>query len=257
MPNLNDLVAYLSKKKISIQQKNENTIIFELKFYTDAGDARSVELEVHAVNDVLKVKATNGRYPSLCPNRHINNGGFFCLGLHEDLATLSIEKWVRTVQKFLEAQYKCELNGMWPINDFKQWAHGDGAKYQKVVEHYFDQFKNNLLGVTLEQLKVVELNSDKKKIYHVYANDELILVGNEDQVLNKRHTCICDDHGLKKHISIGKCPKKCATVIFMVAINDFLLDKAEQEFWDSFRKDCEVICCNTMKRCEFKQNKVV
>ncbi|ENK3517137.1 hypothetical protein AB3G65_000242, partial [Acinetobacter baumannii] len=68
MPNLNDLVAYLSKKKISIQQENENTIIFELKFYTDAGDARIVELEVHAVNNVLKVKATNGRYPILCPN---------------------------------------------------------------------------------------------------------------------------------------------------------------------------------------------
>lgn len=115
MPNLNDLVAYLSKKKISIQQENENTIIFELKFYTDAGDARIVELEVHAVNDVLKVKATNGRYPILCPNRHINSGGFFCLGLYEDLAILPIEKWVRTVQKFLEAQYKCELNGVWRL----------------------------------------------------------------------------------------------------------------------------------------------
>nr|WP_312324418.1 E2 domain-associated cysteine-rich protein [Acinetobacter oleivorans] len=257
MPNLNDLVAYLGKKKVSIQQIDENTIIFELKFYTDGGDARIEELEVHAVNNVLKVKATNERYPHLCPNRHINNGGFFCLGLYEDLKNLPINKWVRTVQYFLEAQYKCELNGVWPIDDFKQWAHGDGAKYQKIVEQYYVQFKSNMLGLTLEQLKVVELNNGNKKIYHVYANDELILVGNEDKVLNKRYTCICDDHGLKKHISIGKCPRNCAKVIFMVAINDFLLNKAEQEFWDSFRKDCKVICCNTMKRCEFRQNEVV
>lgn len=252
MPNLNDLVAYLSKKKISIQQIDENTIIFELKFYTDGGDARIVELKVHAENNVLKVKATNGRYPNLCPNRHINNGGFFCLGLYEDLTNLPIEKWVRTVRYFLEAQHKCEINGVWPNDDFKQWAHGDGANYQKIVERFYEEFKNNVLGLTLEQLKVVELNSDKKTIYHVYANDELILVGNEDQVLNKRYTCICDNHGLKKHISIGKCPKSCAKVIFMVVINDFLLDKAEQKFWDSFRRDGEDFCCNTMKRCEFK-----
>lgn len=252
MPNLNDLVAYLGKKKISIQQIDENTIIFNLKFYTDSGDARIEELEVQYVNNVLQVKATNGRYPKLCPNRHINIGGLFCLGLKKDLEKLPIGKWVRTVQLFLEAQHKCEINGTWPRDDFKEWAHGDGAIYQKKVEQYFDKFKKNHLGLTLEQLNVIELNNDKKTIYHIYANDKLILVGTEDKVLNKRYSCLCDEHGIKKHKSIGKCPEKCAEVIFMVVINNFLLDKAEKRFWDSFRKNGEDICCNTMKRCEFK-----
>jgi len=252
MPNLNDLIAYLDKRKISVQNIDENTVSFDLKFYTDAGDVRTEKLEVHAVNDVLQVKAANERYPNLCPNRHINFGGFFCLGLKEDLDNLSINEWVRTVQLFLEAQYKCEINGVWPRDDFKEWAHGDGATYQKIVEQYFDQFKKNRLGLTLEQLNVVESKYsglDKGKIYHVYANGELILVGNEEKVFNKRHTCICDKHGQKKHKSIGKCSNKCSQVVFMVAINDYLLNKAEKEFWDSFGKRN---CCNTMKKCNFK-----
>lgn len=252
MPNLNDLVAFLRKKKISIQQVDDNTIIFELKFYTDSGDAHIEELEVHTVNNVLKVKATNGRYPNLCPNRHINSGGFFCLGLYEDLKNLSVKKWVRTVQYFLEAQNKCEINGVWPRDDFKEWAHGDGAIYQKKVEQYYELFKKTHLDLTLDQLMVFEpkcLNLNKEKIFHVYANNELILVGNEKKVFNKRHTCICDNHGLKKHKSIGKCPNKCSETVFMVAINDYLLNKAEKVFWESFGK---TECCNTMKKCNFK-----
>lgn len=256
MPNLNDLVTYLSKEKISIKKKVDNKIIFELKFYTDAGIARIVELEAHVANDMLQVKATNGLYPNLCPNRHINNGGYFCLGLYEDLINLPVEKWVIKVKYFLEAQHKCEINRVWPIDDFKQWAHGNAANYQKIVERYYEQFKNNVLCLTLEQLKVVELKSDKKTIYHVYANNDRILVGNKDKVLNKRYTCICDKHGKKKHKTIGKCPKKCAEVIFMVAINDFLLDKTEQEFWDNLKKNSDCICCNTMNICELKNTVV-
>ena len=252
MPKLNDLVAFLHKKKVFIQQVDENTIIFELKFYTDSGDAHIEELEVHAVNNVLRVKATNGRYPNLCPNRHINSGGFFCLGLYEDLKNLSVKEWVRTVQYFLEAQNKCEMNGVWPREDFKEWAHGDGAVYQKKVEQYFDKFKRNDLGLTLEHLKVIESkysNLNKEKIFHIYANEELILIGNEKKIFNKRHTCICDKHGLKKHKSISKCPNKCSEAVFMVAINDYLLNKAEKEFWKSFGK---TECCNTMRNCYFK-----
>ncbi len=254
MPNLNDLVAYLGKKKVSIQQIDENTIIFELKFYTDGGDARIEELEVHAVNNVLKVKATNERYPHLCPNRHINKGGFFCLGLSEDLNNISIDKWVKTVKYFLEAQYKCEINREWPNDDFSQWAHGDGAYYQKKIEEYYERFKCNLLGIELGQLKVVELiNNDNKKTYHVYANNSLILIGKENKVLNKRYSCVCDEHGIKKHRTIGKCPQNCAEVIFMVAINDFLLNRAEDIFWKSFGNDSNDICCNTMNSCGFKE----
>ena len=77
MPKLNDLVAFLHKKKVFIQQVDENTIIFELKFYTDSGDAHIEELEVHAVNNVLRVKATNGRYPNLAGPE--NPGRNYCL----------------------------------------------------------------------------------------------------------------------------------------------------------------------------------
>lgn len=250
MPNLNDLIDCLTRRNIPFRQINEMRVIFEQKFFSDDGKAHQVELEVNQKNDGLQVRATNGRYPELCPNRHINLDGWFCLGLADELKDLTIEEWIQRVKEFLDAQYQCEMNGVWP-RDVKEWAHGDGATYQKIVEQYYEQFKNNPLGVTLERLKVVEVEASKNrdKIYHVYTNGELILVGKENQVLNKRYPCICDHYGLKKHKSIDKCPKKCAKVVFMVAINDYLLDRAQKKFWDSFgiRK-----CCNTMKKCEFK-----
>jgi hypothetical protein len=252
MPDLNDLVSYLTRRRTSFRQVNATCIIFELKFFGDDGKAYKEELEVYFKAEALHVRATNGRYPDLCPNRHINHGGWFCLGLAEDIKILSIERWVQNLKQFLEAQQKCEINGVWPCNDFKEWAHGDGAIYQKVVEQYYEQFKANRLGLTLDQLKVVELYSINRdqKLYHVYANGELILIGNQNHVLNKRYACICDQHGLKKHRSIGKCSEKCSKVVFIVAINDYLLDKAEKEFWGSFGG---TTCCNTMKKCNFKE----
>lgn len=251
MPNLNDLVSYLTRRKTSFRQVSATHIIFELKFFGDDGKAYKEELEVHFRADALHVKATNERYPDLCPNRHINHGGWFCLGLAEDINVLSIEQWVQNLKQFLEAQQKCEINKVWPCNDFKEWAHGDGAIYQKVIEQYYQEFKNNSLGLTLEQLKIIEVNSasGKRKLFHVYANGELILIGNQNQIFNKRYACICDQYGLRKHKSIGKCSKQCSKIIFMVAVNDYLLQKAEKVFWNSFG---ERNCCNTMKKCNFK-----
>lgn len=252
MPHLNDLANYLTRKSTPFRQVNATCIIFELKFFGDDGKAYKEELEVHFKSDALHVKATNGRYPDLCPNRHINHGGWFCLGLAEDINVLSIERWVQNLKRFLEAQQKCEINGIWPRDDdLKEWAHGDGAIYQKVVEQYYAKFKDNRLGLILEQLSVIEVNSANrdKKLFHVYANGKLILIGDQNQVFNKRYACICDQHGLKKHRSIGKCSEQCSKAIFMVAINDYLLHRAEKEFWDSFGRRT---CCNTMKKCKFK-----
>lgn len=254
MPNLNDLIGYLTERNISFRQCSENRISFALKFYRDDGRADKEELEVFQKSDLLFVRATNDRYPILCPNRHINKDGWFCLGLFEDISQFTIEQWIKNLKQFLDAQQKCERTGVWPRDsEVREWAHGDGANYQKVVEQYYGQFKENCLGLTLDQLSVVEVNSVKcdKKLYHVYSDDKLILVGDQNQVLNKRYACICDPHGLNKHRSIGKCTDQCSKVVFMVAINDYLLHKAEKEFWDSFGKQT---CCNTMKNCNFKND---
>ena len=250
MPNLNDLRDYLTKKAISFRQISEMQVVFELKFFSDDGKAHKIELEVHQKVDELQVKATNGRYPSLCPNRHINLDGWFCLGLKEELNELTIKEWIQYVKEFLNAQNQCEINGVWP-RDIKEWAHGAGAIYQKKVEKFYIEFKQNSLGVSLDDLTVTEkINKYGKKFYHLFFNKKHILVGYENQVLNKRQPCLCRDNGIKKHRTIGKCPKKCAEIIFSVAVNDFLLKKAEKEFWESWNASEYNNCCGTMKNCE-------
>ena len=91
MPNINELVTYLKSKNISFEQVNSNTIIFTLKFYDNAGRSHKEEIEVEGSDDILKARATNNRYPNFCPNRHINAGGYFCLGLKEELCKKNLE----------------------------------------------------------------------------------------------------------------------------------------------------------------------
>lgn len=247
MLKIDDLVAYLHKKGTFVEQINKHVICFEQKFYLDDGCSQNVKLEVHSIEDKLQVKAANDRFPSFCPTRHINYGGFFCLGLDSDIAKLSIKQWIVIVQEFLVAQHECEISKKWPT---KQWAHGDGAIFQSKVEEHYLAFEKNLLGITLDNLQVKEIGIKREILYHIYFEGNLILVGNKEKVLNKRYSCICDAYGLKKHRSIGKCSSKCAQIIYTVAINDFLRAKAEREFWDSFISSGKVECCNSMKDCE-------
>jgi len=247
MPKIDDLVAYLHKKGTFVEQINKHVICFEQKFYLDDGSSQNVKLEVHSIEDKLLVKAANDRFPNFCPTRHINYGGFFCIGLDSDIEKLSIKQWIVIVQEFLVAQHECEISKKWPT---KQWAHGDGAIFQSKVEEHYLAFKKNLLGITLDDLQVNEIDIKGKVLYHIYFNGNLILIGNKEKVLNKRYSCICDTYGLRKHRSIGKCSSKCAQIIYTVAINDFLRAKAEQEFWDSFISSGKVECCKSMKDCE-------
>lgn len=255
MLNLNDLVNHLNEYRIPFHKQSEDIIVFDLEFYTDSGHSCKEEIEVCFQNDVLQVRVTNDRYPNFCPNRHINVGGYFCLDLQENLDKLSIREWMRKVKLFLEAQQECEKNREWPSNDFKQWAHGDGAHYQKVVEKYYAEFLNisKSIGLTLSQLKVVErVNGSGKKFYHVYIGDKQLLAGDEKQPLGKRCACVCSKNGIKQHRTIGKCPSQCAKIIYIVAINDYFVKKAEEEFWEAYKKVGLNTCCGTMKECKLK-----
>jgi hypothetical protein len=250
MPKIDDLVAYLNKRNISVEQKDK-FICFDQKFYLDDGTSQIIRLEVYPQNDQLLVKAADKRFPNFCPNRHINYGGFFCLGLDSDIEHLSVIDWLKIVRDFLSAQHECEIKREWPT---KQWAHGDGAIYQRKVEEYYREFLTHPLNIKLEDLQVNEVEKKGKKLYNIYLNGSLLLIGDENKPLNKRYSCICEHNGLKKHRSIGKCTSRCAYIIYTVAVNDFLRVKAEQKFWELFISSENIDCCKTMQNCELCKN---
>lgn len=254
MPRFDDLVTYLNNKT-SVQHIEKDVICFDQKFYLDDGTSQIIKLEVHSKNHKLHVKAADHRFPNFCPNRHINYEGFFCLGLDSDIENLSINQWLKLLKDFLATQYECEISKEWST---KQWAHGDGAIYQRKVEEFYQKFITNPLGIKLSDLDVNEITTKGKVLYHLYLKGNLILIGDENKVLNKRYTCICDSCGLKKHRTIGKCSLKCAQVLYIVAINDFFRLRAEKEFWQNWTKSGKVKCCNTMKNCElnFKKGEI-
>lgn len=252
MPNINELVTYLKSKNISFEQVNSNTIIFTLKFYDNAGRSHKEEIEVEGSDDILKARATNNRYPNFCPNRHINAGGYFCLGLKEDLDKKNPDEWLNTVRAFLEAQLYCEKYSVWPHNSFKEWSHGSAAIYQKLVEDDYEKFKSNSLGLTIDQLRVEEIVKSEKLFYHLYAKGKLILVGLKDKILNKRHSCICTPNALKQHLTIQSCSNKCSYIVYKVALNDYFRIQEDNKFWESLYQCQALECCKTMEDCKLK-----
>ena len=85
--------------------------------------------------------------------------------------------------------------------------------------------------------------------FHVYHNESLIVMGTAKKAHCKKHSCICVRYGKRRHLTVGKCPKKCADLVLKISINEHLRRKEEEKFWETFKKS-NVKCCQTMEKCE-------
>ena len=68
-------------------------------------------------------------FPSCCPERHINRGGTFCLGLNVDLAEVTasaIEDWWLLLEEYLSVQLIVNQTRRWPRH--KMLSHGSAGE---------------------------------------------------------------------------------------------------------------------------------
>lgn len=251
---LSDFKSYLSSKNLKFQSIGVNKILFDLKVTGPSGNRESFSLEVSETNNFLYVRETCNKLPTLCPNRHLNTGGSFCLGLREDLIHLSAEEWFLLIKDFLKIQISVSKNKFWP-KIYPQWSHGeDAAKYQKIVENNLRVIDLKKLGFDLNKLYLIKKDNKafpNSEYYFLYHKSELVLMSFKDKVHNKRASCICNNAGKKSHSTIGKCKNKCAKLLFDTVYYEEKRKFAEKEFWDFF-KNQNAKCCNTMKECGLK-----
>ena len=74
-------------------------------------------------------------------------------------------------------------------------------------------------------------------------------MGTEKKIHCKRQSCICTPNGRRKHVTLGKCSKKCAEIVLKILINEELRKKEEVVFWN-ISKEMTLKCCETMEKCE-------
>lgn len=86
---------------------------------------------------VVAEQYRGSRLPRFCPERHINNGGVFCLGWGKTAPPLpaSVEtgaEWWENLRGFLALQQEAEELGSW--RDGCSWSHGAAAECDAVIE---------------------------------------------------------------------------------------------------------------------------
>lgn len=176
--------------------------------------------------------------PAACPDRHINAGGTFCIGLRagRNIQTASDAKvWWEQLGVFLLAQQTATETGFWPPD--LQLSHGDEAADLQIQAEALAE----RLGKTEEYREAVAFNSGP------FAD----LAGNFSRVTNRpfggSKPCVC---GRKDRTGRVKKRSECAAEdgACLVALEA----KRRREVDRFWQRHVGVACCETMQTCPLR-----
>jgi len=89
----------------------------------------------HDGKEVLARERSDGKLlPAFCPERHINEGGTFCLGLNagKGIGDATATAWWEKLKSFLLCQDTASETGVWP--EYAQMSHGDAGEIEAKAE---------------------------------------------------------------------------------------------------------------------------
>jgi hypothetical protein len=194
--------------------------------------SRLYMLEVGCGGQEVRVRErSEGKHlPDYCPERHIDLGGIFCLGLNAGLKIDddTAQAWWEKLRSFLLCQDTASETGAWP--DYAQMSHGDAG----VIEAKAEEVARSL-GLLEEFHRAVR--SDVGPIAEC-----LIKIRPTGQLRNGRSPCLCgraDKKGrplLRRECHDQGCPIEM----------EFQRRLETQRFWDAAKGN---LCCRTMKDC--------
>lgn len=176
--------------------------------------------------------------PKYCPERHINPGGGFCLGLRAEIGVVdkaSAERWWEKLKLSLLCQETAHLTRRWP--EMAKLSHGSAGEVQVEAE---------ALARELCQEKEYEAALyDEGPI----ANSLWLLAEGSGRLMNGRASCVCGHKGKRGRLILRReCSRTRAPCL--VAMEQKRRD-AEELFWQSMKG---VPCCGTLDDCPLNPN---
>ncbi|RWG07847.1 E2 domain-containing protein [Mesorhizobium sp.] len=209
-------------------------------------------LRVESDHGLLTVRELEPRHlPDFCPERHINDGGTFCLywtpvdGIEIDGPDAATEWW-STVVAFLKLQLRAANLRRWPNRRGR--AHGNAAQYQHAAEEFARQLglEDVFLDGGLRVVKgsrggfgrVLRLLRDGQKFLSVWQEI--------DRVVTVRRPCICGQNHPPK--AMVCCADHAAVAAQLVSA----IDKMQQLETAFMKAYADRRCCGTMDDCPLK-----
>jgi hypothetical protein len=178
------------------------------------------------------------RWPTFCPQRHINEGGYLCLGMSEVPIVKddeSAKSWWRVLVAHLSLQFTADATRVWPPH--LEWDHGSAGDTQEKMEKLAQ--KQGLLEAVRQA--------------HFYSQGWLAgelprLTKTGDRLVNGRAPCPrgCT---MRKHPILRRSCEKRDLVYWLVKLER--LKRAQSaSFWDSVKGKP---CCGQMKNCPLRK----
>lgn len=237
----------------SVTAVDRSSLAFTLNLTRSDHRSSAYELLAKTKGSAVKVReAVPSRLPAFCPERHINDGGGFCLGLEsvDDLEVRdegSAGDWWARLLKFLSLQERATQLRRWP--DLHVWPHGHAADHQHRAEQAAQvlgpPFTDDLISGRLTVVRTrrgagghgLQVRRDGRRLYAVWQDTR--------QPVNLRRRCICRN-GLDRPPSILRSCKNHAAKAVELAFALRDRDLAERAYWASWRGRQ---CCGSLDGC--------
>lgn len=181
--------------------------------------------------EVLARERSEGKLlAGFCPERHLNAGGTFCLGLNagREIGDDTARAWWEKLKSFLLCQDTASETGVWP--EYAQMSHGGAGDIEAKAEWIAKS-----IGLLDDFHRAVRSDSGP-----IAASLEK--VRSTGQLRNGRSVCLCgriDGNGrpfLRRECHKLGCPIEL----------EFARRQATQRFWNAIRGRS---CCGSMKGC--------
>lgn len=196
---------------------------------------RLFQLEVCLEEGALSVRERACSLPQYCPERHIVEGGRFCLGLDAGPPQIADQarQWWLSLILYLELQMNADHAGTWP--EAYAWRHGSAWRPQAVAEMFLKNVSPRLRE-DIQAGRVRLLDERGRPLFWFRAGKlegqvpRLSSEGRRARPITRRER---ERHRLQMQV-------------VALAIEDMVV--AEKRFWAA-AKAAGHTCCGTMKNC--------
>jgi hypothetical protein len=200
---------------------------------------RVFELRVVQLRDEIVVfeRPVGNTLPACCPERHINPGGSFCVGLRagEGIADETAPAWWARLHTFILCQETATETGFWPSE--AQLSHGEGGEVELAAERAADQ-----LGLLSVYREAVAFGTG------LIASGLTKINKKTGLLRNGRSACICGRSDRHRRVLLRReCHRSglgCPIVL------EYRRRIKVVEYW---RGLCSQACCGTMRECPLKK----
>jgi hypothetical protein len=200
---------------------------------------RAYELKVVQLPDEVAVfeRPVGSTLPACCPERHINPGGSFCVGLRagEGITDETASAWWEKLRAFILCQETATETGLWPSE--AQLSHGEGGEVELGAERAAEQ-----LGLLPDYREAVAFGTG------LIASGLAKINKKTGLLRNGRSACICgrvDRH--RRAVLRRECHRSgLGCPIVLEQRRRIKVD----EYWRGLRGQA---CCGTMRECPLKE----